>query len=125
MNELMIRDMRKLMILVVMLAAFALPTVAQNFEVQQPNATYQSTSTMTGSGSAYSSNPTINENGTASAPSYAPAAGQRRVSTPPAPTNDPNDSGNVPLGDAILPLMLCAVGFAGVIYVRRKRNARA
>ena len=127
MNELTnerMNDMKKLMILVVMVAAFALPTMAQNFEAQQPNATFQSTSTMMGSGSSYMSNPTINEYGTASSPSYSPAqasGGPRRViGTNPDGGEGSEDS---PLGDAVLPLLLMALAFVGVITLRRKRKA--
>ena len=38
---------------------------------------------------------------------------------------DPNDPGDtVPLGDAVLPLLLCAFAFCGVVYMR-KRKAQA
>ena len=37
------------------------------------------------------------------------------------PIVDPNDPGNVPLGDALLPLMLIACAYAGVRSFRRKR----
>ena len=115
--------MKKIMILVVMVAAFALPTMAQNFEAQQPNATFQSTSTMMGTGSTYSSNPTINDNGTASAPSYAPASGPRKAGAlPPPPTVQEGDSGNQPLGDAVLPLLLMAAAYVGIVAIRRKRT---
>ena len=43
----------------------ALPALAQ-IGAEQPNAVFQSTSTMTGSGSSYSANPTLNSDGTAS-----------------------------------------------------------
>lgn len=119
--------MKKILILVVMVVAFALPTMTQNYEAQQPTATFQSTSTFTGSGSTYSSNPTINENGTASTPSYAPGrpGNVRTTGTPPTPENDPNDPGNVPVGDAVLPLLLMAAAFAGVTYIRKRKTAHS
>lgn len=115
--------MRKILILVVMVAAFALPTTAQNFEAQQPNAAFQSTSTMMGTGSKYSSNPTISENGTASAPSYAPASGPKKVL--PSTPSTKGDQGNVPLGDALIPLSLMALAFCGVVYYRRKKALKS
>jgi|GEM_PF-3536976 len=116
------------MILVIMVAAFVLPSMAQNYEAQQPNSTFQSTSTLMGSGSSLSANPTINENGTASAPSYSPArAGsspRKSGLLPGEPTNKDGDEGNTPIGDALLPLLLMAMLFCGVVYYRRKKALR-
>lgn len=117
--------MKNFMIILVMVAAFVLPAMAQQQQEQWQ------TSTMQTSGSAYSSQ--VTSVGASSVPSeatttanYAPGRPGvvRTTGTPPTPTNDPNDPGNVPIGDAVLPLMLFAAGFAGVIYVRR-RKARA
>ena len=114
------------MILVIMVAAFVLPSMAQNYEAQQPNSAFQSTSTLMGSGSSLSSNPTINENGTASAPSYSPArAGsspRKSGLLPGEPTNKDGDPGNVPIGEPWV-LAIFAAAFAAVIAVRRKRAA--
>lgn len=119
--------MRKIMILVVVLATFLLPSMAQNYEAQKPNSAFQSTSTMMGSGSSLSSNPTINENGTASAPSYAPAkagSGSRKAgSLPGKPGKEDGDDGNTPIGDALLPLLLMSAAFGGVVYLRRRKSA--
>ena len=104
-------------------ALLALPATAQNFgtpHTEQPNAVFQSTSVMTGSGSQYSANPTLNENGTATyegasySPAKAPAAGPRKddISNPTKPQ---------PIGDAVWPLMLMAGAFAGVVYLRRRK----
>jgi len=41
----------------------------------------------------------------------------------PNPTIDPNDTGNTPVGDAVLPLLLMAAAFGGVIYLRRRKQA--
>ena len=106
-----------------MVAAFALPTMAQNFEAQQPNAAFQSTSTMQSSGSAYSSS--VYAVGSYS-PSQAPAAGPRKA--PPGDgvgeeTNETFDNPQLfPLGDALIPLLLMAILFAGITYLRNKRK---
>ena len=112
----------------------ALPTMAQTFGTQkaeQPNAAFQSTSTMMGSGSSYSANPTLNSDGTASydgASASAPSSGPRKAKkegewgdtelggTPTEP--------GTPLGDAVLPLLLCALAFCGVIYLRRRKTVK-
>lgn len=110
-------------------ALLALPATAQNFgtpaaavgEQKVPNAAFQSTSAMTGSGSQYSANPTLNENGTATyegasySPAKAPAVGPKKVGG--------GQTLEGPLGDAVLPLMLCAAVFCGFIAFRRKRSA--
>ena len=114
-------DMKRLMVILVMVAVGVLPTMAQNFEVQQPNATFQSTSAMTGSGSAYSSNPTLNDNGTAEAPVTSAPRSLRKGTLPPPPSVDENDSGNVPLGEPWV-LAIFAAAFAAVIAVRRRRT---
>ena len=114
--------MKKIMMIVVMVAAFVLPTTAQEW---QSTSAFQSTSTMTGAGSSYSSNPTINENGTANAPSYAPG-GPHKAPTP-ISTEDQrqkNEGGSgkdTPLGDALIPLAVMAMVFAGVIALRRRK----
>ena len=107
------------------------PTMAQ--VEQQPNDNqFRSTSTMVGSGSSYSANPTINAGGTANAPSFGGGApsGPRYA---PKPISDDEyweehkeelGTGiSTPVGDAVLPLALMAMAFAGVIYFRRKRSA--
>ena len=106
------------------------PTMAQ--VEQQPNDNqFRSTSTMVGSGSSYSANPTINAGGTANTPSLGGGApsGPRYA---PKPINDDDDwekreeyiGGGIstPVGDAVLPLALMAVAFAGVIYLRRRKT---
>ena len=117
--------MKKIMILVVMVAAIVLPTMAQIGKDEKPNVQFQSTSTMQTSGSTLASQPMLNEDGTAYSPSAsAPAAGPKKVAAlPPTPTKSDGDSGNVPIGDAVLPLALMALAFAGVIYLRRRRAA--
>lgn len=105
-------------------ALMALPAMAQTFgtkQVEQPNAAFQSTSTMMGSGSQYSANPTLTTDGTAAyeAPNYSPAK------APGGPNRDiSNPTKPQPLGDAVLPLLLMSLAFCGVLYMR-KRKAQA
>ena len=118
--------MKKIIMIIMAAVLVALPTMAQTFGEQEPqNAVFQSTSTMQGSGSAYSSQPTLYEDGTAYSPAAAPAgrAVRKSAAVPPTPTHDENDSGNVPLGDPVWPLMLMAIAFCGAIAIRKKRSA--
>ena len=128
--------MKKIMMLVVMVAAFVLPTMAQSFSQQDPNTIqFQSTSTLQTSGSTYSSNPTLNEDGTAYSPAAsAPAGGPRRIGGLPGGggggggsvdlPDTSKDSGNVPVGDAVLPLMLMAMAYAVYSVARVYRRKR-
>lgn len=110
------------LIVIVMLAVFALPAKAQQFNTfggaVAPQASFQSTSTMQGSGSAYSSNPMINSDGTASyeGASYSPAQA-------PSGPNKAKQGWTIegtPIGDALLPLMLCALAYL-IVRATRKR----
>ena len=116
---------KKVFMMFVGVALMALPTMAQTFETQkieQPNAVFQSTSALQGSGSQYSANPMLGADGTAtldgavSTPAQAPSGPRRTIS-------NPDDSEENPIGDAVLPLMLCAAVFCGFIAFRRKRSA--
>ena len=114
--------MKKILV-VWLVALIALPTMAQSFvDKDQPTATFQSTSVMQTSGSVYASQPAINENGTAvynaaeGTQSQRPGGGPRKMDVN-TPTTDPN----APLGDAVLPLMLMAIAFCGVVYLRRRK----
>ena len=107
-------------------ALMALPALAQNFGSQpadQPNASFQSTSTMTGSGSQYSANPTLNSDGTASyngetsSPSKGPNKAKKWDSG--ELPDKPNDG---PIGDALLPLLLMSLAFGMFVYFRRKQT---
>ena len=110
-------------ILIVLGLVSALSVSAQTL-AQQPSNEFQSTSTMSGSGSAYSANPTLNTDGTATyqGASYSPKRPGpiRKVDWEGEKPNLPSDS---PLGDAVWPLLLCAAVFCGVIALRRKRSA--
>ena len=115
--------MKKVIMILMAVALVALPTMAQSFggQEQPNNVAFQSTSTLTPSGSVYSPNPALNEDGTA----YNPAATTTQTSSGPrkAKHEDPvvPEGDPTPLGDAVLPLMLCALAFCGVIYLRRRR----
>ena len=127
---------KKLVLLMILVAALmALPAMAQSFganQTEQPNAAFQSTSTMTGSGSQYSANPTLNSDGTAaySNASYSTSSksGPRRAKMEGEDewgTNQEHkdvDEGS-PLGDTLLPLLFMSLAFGMFVYFRRKRSA--
>jgi len=118
--------MKKIMMIMVLgaLIACLVPAAAQNPQE------WQSTSAMKGAGSSYSSQ--ITAVGATSAlseatttDSYSPAKapnGPRRGYDNTAEPGDAEEGS--PIGDAVLPLMLMAMVFTGVIYFR-KRHARA
>jgi hypothetical protein len=119
--------MKKFMMILMAVALLALPTMAQQQE-------WQSTSAMQTSGSNYT--PQVNVIGAESAQqiattttSYSPAKGPNRMRqeesagdgrTPGEATSGSNQS---PIGDAMLPLMLCALAFGGVVALSRRREA--
>ncbi len=112
--------MRKLVMIIMAAALMALPTVAQD---------WQSTSTMQGSGSAYS--PQVTAVGAAevtdlatTTESYSPAKGPARARKGFDTGAETGQSSEFPIGDAVLPMMLMSLAFAGVVYFR-KRHARA
>ena len=89
---------------------------------------WQSTSTMQGSGSAYS--PQVTAVGAVSAsemsstatysPSKAPSRPRRSDEWGTNQEGGNPDEGS-PIGDALVPLMVMAVAMAGVVYLRRRR----
>ncbi|MBR2166810.1 MAG: hypothetical protein IJ920_00505 [Paludibacteraceae bacterium] len=91
----------------------------QTMSTTVPSASFQSTSTMTASGSSYSSQPTIGSDGVATMgetyTSSQPASGPRRIVTPGA--------GGIqqPIGDALIPLLLFALAYGAWILTRRKK----
>ena len=121
---------KRIVMMMVGVALLALPATAQNFgtpaaavgEQKVPTAAFQSTSVMTGSGSQYSATPALNEDGTATyegasySPAKAPAAGPAK-----GPRKENWTIEGDPIGDAVLPLMLMAGAFAGVVYLRRRK----
>ena len=100
----------------------ALPTMAQQQE-------WQSTSTMKGSGSSYSSQ--VNAVGATGVAEMATTTNGSSSSTPhraKRSTDDPGEPAiefqdpDSPIGDAVLPLMLLACAYLGMrVYLKRKR----
>ena len=117
----------------------ALPIMAQpqTFNgATAPQATFQSTNTMMGSGSRYASQPRLSTNGQAIYSSMGTTSGPRRAKMDdPDPSNPFNTEGGeqtiggtgnpqqpgTPIGDAALPLTLMCLLAAGVVYLRRRR----
>ena len=118
--------MKRIVKFIMAVALVALPTMAQSFgKEDQLQTQFQSTSTLQGSGSAYSANPMLNEDGTAYNPSQAasPAkagGGPRKIG--PTPDEKVDEKDKVPVGDAVLPLMLFACAYlAWSLFFRRRR----
>ena len=116
-------DMRKVVIMMIMgVALMALPTMAQD---------WQSTSSMQGSGSAYSAQ--VTAVGAAEVTDMAKtttneSSGPNRRRAKKEGEDDwgyNQDGGYMgegsPVGDAVLPMLLMALAFCGVVYYRRKR----
>lgn len=109
----------KIMMIIMAAALMALPAMAQQQE-------WQSTSAMQGSGSAYSAQVTavgaaeVTEMATTTGSNQSQPAGPNRARRG---FDNPGEygQGDSPIGDAILPLMLMAMLFAGVVYIRRKK----
>ena len=131
------KTMKRNIMIIVMAAAFALPTMAQTFgsQAERPNAVFQSTSVMQGSGSAYRSHPMLNRDGTAAYSCSSPVGGPLRAKKDGNPFDNgsggtvnigevvnPNEPGT-PLGDALIPLAVMALAFGAVVAVRRRRSA--
>lgn len=117
--------MKKIMyksLILIMLLAVAGSMSAQTFGAEMPQAGFTSTGTMMGSGSAYSSTPTISDNGTAGDPySSRPGArkeGREQGGTPGSEV-DPTDQ--QPIGEPLVMLFFAAA--AGVVIALRRRKA--
>ena len=116
--------MRKLVIMMIMgVALMALPTMAQQQE-------WQSTSTMKGSGSSYSSQVnavgavSVHEMATTTSGTSSQNNGPHKAKKSIEDDTDPGALDDAsPIGDAVLPLMLMAAVLCGVIALRRKRSA--
>lgn len=124
------RRMRQIVIMLVLAAAFALPALAQmsnqpafgSAAPVAPTMTFQSTSSaMMNSGSAYSANPTIGEDGTAAYAAPKTATRPLRPDDGTIHTTRPTDHTKTPLGDALWPLMFLALAFGGYVALRRRR----
>ena len=88
---------------------------------ETPTAVFQSTSTLAGSGSAYSATPILAEDGTAT---YEGAGGPRRAPSTPGTPSTPgqgSQENQFPLGDAFIPLLLFALAYGAWILTRRKK----
>ena len=124
---------RNRLLVLLMAAVFALPAIAGwntagiNKDATTTQQTFHSTSTMQGSGSSHSYMPaSLNEEGRATyadpydtSSSYAPR-GPRRSKEDPGELGYNSDPSS-PVGDAVLPLLLFAAAFGGVITFRRRR----
>ena len=120
----------KKFIMIVMVAAFALPAIAQSFTTDErqgvQTTNFQSTSTMQSSGSVYTPNPTIGSDGTASNPSAttetsttSKPGGPRKIDIY-TPETDPN----APVGDEMVPLLIISMLYVGYLLLRRRKEAR-
>lgn len=102
-----------------------IPHEQQAYGATMPATTFHSTgSAMMSTGSAYSANPIINSDGTASmsGASYAPTKG---AGSGPRKVNAfDDDSEDMPVGDAVVPLLLMAFAFAAYIRLRERRITR-
>ncbi len=123
------KDMRKNIkimgygLLVMVVICVTMPLTAQN--AQQ----WQSASSMQESGSRYSSKVTpvgatgvgaMSSTTSSFAPAQAPNGPRRTIGNnqEPGSTGDPGS----PIGDAVLPLMLMAFAFSGVVALRRRKT---
>ena len=94
-----------------------------------PMAGFQSTSAYSGQFST-GEQFTLNSDGTVNSAAY--GIGSRHlgsirrtesnINNPSDPDDDEEDDGNVPLGDAVLPLLMMSLAFCGYLYLRRKRS---
>lgn len=92
-----------------------------------PGTSFQSTSAYSGQWSNETSEALLNNDGSVNSGAYlssGPNRAKNDVTPPlppnPDPTKDPNDSGNVPLGEGLLALLLMAGSYA----VARKKSER-
>lgn len=129
-------EMKKVIVISSLLLAINFTAVAQIFGATQggeqkafgataPSATFQSTSSMPGSGSEYSSNPTLNADGTAAYQGEANSSSKTNYQPRRAKKDEYNPEiteEDNPIGDAVLPLLLMSLAFGMFIYFRRKRS---
>jgi hypothetical protein len=110
-------DMRKYMMIIMAVALMALPTMAQEQEQ------WKSTSIMSGAG-GYTA--PITEVGSSSVGQMATTTGSA-AKAPGGPRRGFDHAGDTPpgpspIGDAVLPLLLMAFAFGGVVYLRRRQT---
>ena len=137
--------MKRIITILMAAALIALPAMAQSFGSKRtidnnqqaaPNFTttqpFRSTSVMQISGSVYSANPILETNGTASYEGNGVNPWNRGLRKVDAdndgfdddtglPVTSGTGGNQQPLGDAVLPLMIMALAFCGVVYLRRKK----
>lgn len=116
----------RIMMIIMAVALFALPSMAQQQE-------WKSTSAMQGAGSSYS--PQVTAVGATSVGEMATTTGSAKAPGGPRRSFDggsyeeggtnPGETGfkdeGSPIGDAVLPLMLMALAFGGFIAIRRRK----
>ncbi|MCQ2347814.1 MAG: hypothetical protein MJZ65_01345 [Paludibacteraceae bacterium] len=110
---------KKMCVLTCLLLCVSVGVVAQIDGAAAPSAGFGSTSTMMGSGSAYSSTPTINSYGMAGDPGYVANRGRLEDREDAGTPGGEQTDGPVPVGDAVPFLLLLAAGYA--FLARRKR----
>ena len=119
------KNMKRIIMIIMSVALVALPTMAQSFgQEDQLQTQFQSTSTLQGSGSAYSANPSLNADGTAYNPTESSTPAQSPAKAPGGPRRvdaiDPTSK--QPIGDPVLPLLIFAGAYlAWNLFFRRKR----
>ena len=93
-----------------------------------PMAGFQSTSVYSSQFSTGEQS-TLNSDGTVNSAAYGIGSRHlgsiRRIESNinnPSDPDDEEDDGNVPLGDAVLPLLMMSLAFCGYLYLRRKRS---
>ena len=120
------KDMKRVIMIMVLgaLTACLVPALAQTPQ------DWKSTSSMPSTGSTYAPQvtavgaATVATTATTTTENYSPAkvGGPRRTIDTNNEWEDDGDQG-FPIGDALLPMLLCAAVFCGVIALRRKRSA--
>ena len=110
--------------IIILVALFlTMPVMAQlNANRQAIHTTFQSTSTLAGSGSAYSSAPMLNADGTAMLPSTSYSPYNTSTVSGPRKANafDGEEDGDMPLGDGMWVMTVLAIVYAG--WIARKRR---
>lgn len=93
------------------------------FGATAPSATFQSTSSMSSSGSSYSATPSFNADGTAAYEGGSYTSAKAPLIGGPRKVDDASNPGRpTPLGDAMLPLTLLACAYMCLRpFLKRKR----
>ena len=101
------------------------PTIGVATTATAPTVGFQSTSAYSNSFEEQSQ-PMLNADGTVNAEAYgvgqSNAPGRHIRTATPNPDVDPNDPGNVPLGDGLIALMLCACAYLIVRATRKEKK---